>query len=151
VFLATTIAAAVSLAARLPHQRSPAYQHAAPHPELHSLYPPTSGSLLLSARPLTADNQRVPVALLLHLCNLRCCPSRFMQGLRHRDIFRFCAIPQIMSIGTLALLYNNGKVFEGKPQGQNGLELSVTRVDSVWPRAAATHARLLEAVHNHAS
>jgi hypothetical protein len=36
-----------------------------------------------------------------------------MQGLRDRDIFRFCAIPQIMSIGTLAQLYNNGKVFEG--------------------------------------
>lgn len=37
-----------------------------------------------------------------------------MQGLRNRDIFRFCAIPQIMSIGTLAQLYNNGKVFEGE-------------------------------------
>jgi hypothetical protein len=36
-----------------------------------------------------------------------------MQGLRDRDVFRFCAIPQIMSIGTLAQLYNNGKVFEG--------------------------------------
>jgi hypothetical protein len=38
---------------------------------------------------------------------------KFMQGLRDRDVFRFCAIPQIMSIGTLAQLYNNGKVFEG--------------------------------------
>jgi hypothetical protein len=36
-----------------------------------------------------------------------------MQGLRNRDIFRFCAIPQIMSIGTLSQLYNNGKVFQG--------------------------------------
>lgn len=39
----------------------------------------------------------------------------FMAGLRHRDVFRFCAIPQIMSIGTLALLYNNGAVYEGAP------------------------------------
>jgi hypothetical protein len=44
---------------------------------------------------------------------------KFMQGLRDRDIFRFCAIPQIMSIGTLAALYNNGKVFEGE-QGTTG-------------------------------
>lgn len=42
---------------------------------------------------------------------------KFMQGLRDRDIFRFCAIPQIMSIGTLAALYNNGKVFEGEGEG----------------------------------
>lgn len=54
-----------------------------------------------------------------------------MQGLRNRDIFRFCAIPQIMSIGTLALLYNNGKVFEGKPQGRSSLELSVTHMGNV--------------------
>lgn len=44
---------------------------------------------------------------------LCCAVHRFMQGLRNRDVFRFCAIPQIMSIGTLAQLYNNGKVFEG--------------------------------------
>lgn len=45
---------------------------------------------------------------------------KFMQGLHDRDIFRFCAIPQIMSIGTLAALYNNGKVFEGE-RGPGGL------------------------------
>jgi len=39
---------------------------------------------------------------------------KYMKGLRDRDVFRFCAIPQIMAIGTLALCYNNGQVFEGE-------------------------------------
>lgn len=38
---------------------------------------------------------------------------KYMRGLRDRDVFRFCAIPQIMAMGTLALCYNNGAVFEG--------------------------------------
>lgn len=83
-----------------------------------------AGALWQAMQPLTRNR----TALTPHacvLCVLLCCmhapaPSattaataRFMQGLRNRDIFRFCAIPQIMSIGTLAQLYNNGSVFEG--------------------------------------
>ena len=37
----------------------------------------------------------------------------YMAHLRHKWVFRFCAIPQIMAIGTLANCYNNGRVFEG--------------------------------------
>lgn len=37
----------------------------------------------------------------------------YMQRLQNTQVFRFCAIPQIMAIGTLALCYDNGKVFEG--------------------------------------
>lgn len=29
------------------------------------------------------------------------------------QIFKFCAIPQVMAIGTLAMCYNNHKVFTG--------------------------------------
>ena len=36
-----------------------------------------------------------------------------MEQLRDRDIFRFCAIPQVMAIGTLALCYDNHAVFTG--------------------------------------
>jgi hypothetical protein len=36
-----------------------------------------------------------------------------MHGLRNGSVFRFCAIPQIMAIGTLALCFDNGAVFEG--------------------------------------
>lgn len=38
----------------------------------------------------------------------------FLQQLRDPDVFRFCAIPQIMAAGTLSLCYNNGGVFEGE-------------------------------------
>eukprot|EP00967_Tisochrysis_lutea_P097041 scaffold142389_cov18-Tisochrysis_lutea.AAC.1 len=37
----------------------------------------------------------------------------YMQRLQNTQVFRFCAIPQIMAAGTLALCYDNGKVFEG--------------------------------------
>eukprot|EP00879_Flechtneria_rotunda_P012100 GHRR01012635.1.p1 GENE.GHRR01012635.1~~GHRR01012635.1.p1 ORF type:complete len:188 (+),score=74.24 GHRR01012635.1:336-899(+) len=48
-----------------------------------------------------------------------------MQGLRDRDVFRFCAIPQIMAIGTLALCYNNGEVFHGVVKMRRGLTACV--------------------------
>ena len=38
----------------------------------------------------------------------------YMEKLRHPEVFRFCAIPQIMAAGTLALCFNNGKLFEGE-------------------------------------
>ena len=38
----------------------------------------------------------------------------YMEQLQHTMVFRFCAIPQIMAAGTLAVCYNNGKVFEGE-------------------------------------
>jgi farnesyl-diphosphate farnesyltransferase len=39
-----------------------------------------------------------------------------MEGLHNVNVFRFCAIPQIMAIGTLSLCYNNERVFEGAPR-----------------------------------
>jgi phytoene/squalene synthetase len=57
------------------------------------------------------------VFVCLQVCNaLHHLPHciKYMQDLRDRDVFRFCAIPQIMAIGTLALCYNNGAVFEGE-------------------------------------
>eukprot|EP00762_Andalucia_godoyi_P005047 ANDGO_01470.mRNA.1 Squalene synthase len=37
----------------------------------------------------------------------------YISRLRHPQVFAFCAIPQVMAIGTLAACYNNGKLFEG--------------------------------------
>ena len=37
----------------------------------------------------------------------------YMSRLRNPDVFRFCAIPQVMAIATLAEIYNNHKVFTG--------------------------------------
>ncbi|KAL6758365.1 farnesyl-diphosphate farnesyltransferase [Haematococcus lacustris] len=45
---------------------------------------------------------------------------QYMEGLRDRQVFRFCAIPQIMAAGTLALCYNNGAVFEGAVKMRRG-------------------------------
>jgi farnesyl-diphosphate farnesyltransferase len=38
----------------------------------------------------------------------------YMEELQDPQVFRFCAIPQAMAVGTLALCYNNGAVFEGE-------------------------------------
>lgn len=46
---------------------------------------------------------------------------QYMSALKDLAIFRFCAIPQIMAIGTLALCYNNVEVFRGVVKMRRGL------------------------------
>ena len=57
------------------------------------------------------------VSLLNHLVTdaLDCIPEclEYMALLKTEEVFRFCAIPQVMAIATLAELYNNPKVFTG--------------------------------------
>lgn len=50
---------------------------------------------------------------------------KYMSALRDPSIFRFCAIPQIMAIGTLALCYNNIVVFRGVVKMRRGLTAKV--------------------------
>nr|AAV58897.1 squalene synthase [Centella asiatica] len=50
---------------------------------------------------------------------------KYMSDLRDPAIFRFCAIPQIMAIGTLALCYNNLQVFRGVVKMRRGLTAKV--------------------------
>ncbi|KAL5055558.1 hypothetical protein RYX36_036240 [Vicia faba] len=50
---------------------------------------------------------------------------KYMSALRDPSIFRFCAIPQIMAIGTLALCYNNIGVFRGVVKMRRGLTAKV--------------------------
>ncbi|KAF3796704.1 hypothetical protein EJ110_NYTH00931 [Nymphaea thermarum] len=50
---------------------------------------------------------------------------RYMSALNDPNIFRFCAIPQIMAIGTLALCYNNIQVFRGVVKMRRGLVAKV--------------------------
>ncbi|KAE9586626.1 putative squalene synthase [Lupinus albus] len=50
---------------------------------------------------------------------------KYMSDLRDPSIFRFCAIPQIMAIGTLALCYNNIEVFRGVVKMRRGLTAKV--------------------------
>nr|ALM23544.1 squalene synthase [Artemisia annua] len=50
---------------------------------------------------------------------------KYMSQLKDPAIFRFCAIPQIMAIGTLALCYNNIEVFRGVVKLRRGLTAKV--------------------------
>lgn len=50
---------------------------------------------------------------------------KYMLALRDPAIFRFCAIPQVMAIGTLALCYNNIQVFRGVVKMRRGLTAKV--------------------------
>ncbi|GMJ12735.1 squalene synthase 1 [Hibiscus trionum] len=50
---------------------------------------------------------------------------KYMSALREPSIFRFCAIPQVMAIGTLALCYNNIEVFRGVVKMRRGLTAKV--------------------------
>ncbi|KAL3621291.1 squalene synthetase-like protein [Castilleja foliolosa] len=50
---------------------------------------------------------------------------KYMAALRDPSIFRFCAIPQIMAIGTLVLCYNNIQVFRGVVKMRRGLTAKI--------------------------
>ncbi|KAE8668154.1 Squalene synthase [Hibiscus syriacus] len=50
---------------------------------------------------------------------------KYLSALRNPSIFRFCAIPQVMAIGTLAMCYNNIEVFRGVVKMRRGLTAKV--------------------------
>nr|XP_011458278.1 PREDICTED: squalene synthase-like isoform X2 [Fragaria vesca subsp. vesca] len=50
---------------------------------------------------------------------------KYMSDLRDPAIFKFCAIPQVMAIGTLALCYNNIEVFRGVVKMRRGLTAKI--------------------------
>jgi hypothetical protein len=54
----------------------------------------------------------------------------YMEKIRNRQIFSFCAIPQIMAIATLSMCFNNGLVFEGVVKMRRG------QTAKVWPCSA---------------
>lgn len=49
----------------------------------------------------------------------------YMYNLRDPAIFRFCAIPQVMAIGTLAICYDNIELFRGVVKMRRGLTAKV--------------------------
>lgn len=70
--------------------------------------------------PLSSFSPTLPARQVLDaLTHLPHCID-YMRGLTHPLVFRFCAIPQIMAAGTLALCYNNGSVFEGVVKMRRG-------------------------------
>merc|ERR1711988_1564504 len=63
------------------------------------------------------QNRTQAVQCLNHLITdaLECIPEclDYMKLLKTEEVFRFCAIPQVMAIATLNELYDNPKVFTG--------------------------------------
>jgi farnesyl-diphosphate farnesyltransferase len=63
------------------------------------------------------ENRGRAVECLNHLITdaLQCIPEclQYMTLLQTEEVFRFCAIPQVMAIATLSQLYNNPLVFTG--------------------------------------
>jgi len=45
----------------------------------------------------------------------------YLRKIRHENVFRFCAIPQVMAIATLAEIYNNPRVFRENIKIRKGL------------------------------
>lgn len=61
----------------------------------------------------------------------------YMAQLEDPQVFAFCAIPQVMAIATLAMCYNNGKVFEGVVKMRRGQTAVVRRLCSMRTIASA--------------
>lgn len=84
------------------------------------------GNLGEFAKP---ENRGRAVALLNELITdaLRCAPDclEYMSLLHTEEVFRFCAIPQVMAIATLAELYNNPDVFTGVVKIRKGLAVKM--------------------------
>jgi len=82
----------------------------------------TTADLGELAKPESRDKA---VACLNHLVTdaLENVPEclEYMNMLRTEEVFRFCAIPQVMAIATLAELYNNHDVFTGVVKIRKGL------------------------------
>eukprot|EP00741_Cyanophora_paradoxa_P007336 tig00001107_g7096.t1 len=49
----------------------------------------------------------------------------YLRGLKDPNVFKFCAIPQIMAIATLAAIYNNPNVFTGVVKLRRGLSVKI--------------------------
>lgn len=60
----------------------------------------------------------------------------YLCSIRNRKVFRFCAIPQVMAIATLAKVYNNPNVFTGVVKIRKGLAalmmMNTNDVDDVF-------------------
>jgi farnesyl-diphosphate farnesyltransferase len=85
-----------------------------------------SGDLGELARPEHRDKA---VECLNHLVTdaLECIPQclQYMDLLKTEEVFRFCAIPQVMAIATLSDLYNNPDVFTGVVKIRKGLAVKL--------------------------
>ncbi|KAI9598758.1 isoprenoid synthase domain-containing protein [Syncephalis fuscata] len=70
-------------------------------------------------------NRKQALACLNHMCldALSHIPDaiEYMSLIRNQSVFNFCAIPQVMAISTLALVFNNPQIFERNIKIRKGL------------------------------
>jgi farnesyl-diphosphate farnesyltransferase len=69
-----------------------------------------------AASSLNCLNELVDDALALAPASLK-----YLSLLKNKEIFHFCAIPQVMAMATLSEVYNNVKVFKGVVKVRKGL------------------------------
>jgi farnesyl-diphosphate farnesyltransferase len=91
--------------------------------------PSSSSKAFSSLEALEEDANDSSLACLNHLIAdaLTLAPSclTYMSRLQTPDVFKFCAIPQIMAIATLAKLSNNLQVFSGVVKIRKGMALKL--------------------------
>jgi len=85
--------------------------------EIWSQYSPRLKDLADFVKNKNANEKEMAVACLNHMVAdaLTLLPSciQYISRLRDADVFKFCAIPQVMAIATLERLVNNADVFTG--------------------------------------
>jgi len=98
--------------------------------EVWSIYATETKSLGEFAHPAPGSPEEArSLACLNHLVTdaLELVPDciSYMKMLTHQDIFRFCAIPQVMAIATLDKVFNNPQVFTGVVKVRKGLAVKM--------------------------
>jgi len=98
-----------------------------------------SGDLAYFADQSHAENREASIRCLNELVvdALELVPNvlTYLSNLKNRQVFRFCAIPQVMAIATLESLYNNNDVFTGVVKIRKGMAckllLNANSIDEV--------------------
>ncbi|CAM0142887.1 bifunctional farnesyl-diphosphate farnesyltransferase/squalene synthase [Umbelopsis sp. WA50703] len=87
-------------------------------------------------KPENADTaQAVLSAMVLNVLELIPDVLTYLSSLKHQSVFNFCAIPQVMAIATLALVFNNKDVYQKNVKMRKGeavkLIMAATNIHNV--------------------
>ncbi|ORZ37732.1 isoprenoid synthase domain-containing protein [Catenaria anguillulae PL171] len=100
------------------------------------------------------DNYAVGRAALNHMCTNALLHVRdvlaYLSYLSDPTVFRFCAIPQVMAIATLALVYNNPRVFQGNVKIRKGLAVQLILQSNSLEEVKPVFARFARELKNKA-
>ena len=118
--------------------------------EIWSQYSPRLRDLADFVKNKNANDKELAIACLNHMVAdaLNLLPSviQYMSRLRDPDVFKFCAIPQVMAIATLERLVNNADVFTGVLKIRKGQALLLMSQANTMPAVSnilLTYTRLI--------